>query len=145
MILFPGAPSPSGKARVCKTLIGGSIPPGASKFPEKFVVRLQLRLNNAFAFCNGVDFVHGGNLDCLLSAARPENLDVLDFVGCAKAKMQTLVGTGRVAASAEDIGALANAARSNKHFCADRITRTLWPSDQLERHPVIRIVDHVAQ
>lgn len=25
-------PSPSGKARVCKTLIGGSIPPGTSKF-----------------------------------------------------------------------------------------------------------------
>jgi hypothetical protein len=29
-----GARSPSGKAKVCKTFIGGSIPPRASNFPQ---------------------------------------------------------------------------------------------------------------
>jgi hypothetical protein len=31
-LLFNGARSPSGKAKVCKTFIGGSIPPRASNF-----------------------------------------------------------------------------------------------------------------
>src|SRR5215470_13372486 len=126
MILLHEAPSPSGKARVCKTLIGGSIPPGASKSTRKQFCRL--RLDDALALLHRVDLVHGGNLDGLLGSAGPVNLDTLDFVGRAKTKMQTLVGAGGVAAPTEDIGALANAARRDKHLCADRVARALWPS-----------------
>ena len=35
-VQFPRAPSPSGKAEVCKTSIPGSNPGGASKFIKKF-------------------------------------------------------------------------------------------------------------
>jgi hypothetical protein len=59
--------------------------------------------------------------------------------------MQALVGAGGVAASAEDVAALANLSRSDKDFCADGIAWTLRASDELKRHPVIRILHDVAE
>ena len=43
----PEARSPSGKAKVCKTFIGGSIPPRASNFPSG---RSRLSLQFLWAF-----------------------------------------------------------------------------------------------
>jgi hypothetical protein len=47
--LKKGARSPSGKAKVCKTFIGGSIPPRASKlFPKQIVFSFALRFRRPF-------------------------------------------------------------------------------------------------
>ena len=45
----PGARSPSGKAKVCKTFIGGSIPPRASKFPAARVIGLAFCYRSSFS------------------------------------------------------------------------------------------------
>src|SRR5262245_44080287 len=103
------------------------------------------RCDDAFGFDDGVYAVEGGNGDLLFQAAGPVNFDLVHFGGGAEAEMETLVGTRRVTAAAENVGALANRTCGDKNLCANRVARTLRPANEFEGHPVIRILDDVAQ
>src|SRR6266850_6281702 len=82
--------------------------------------------------CGARDFLHG--------AAGPMDLEVVDF-GCrAEAEMDARVGAGGVTAAAENVGALADAARGEEHFCADGIARARRAADQFQRKPVIFVL-----
>src|SRR5216684_8818376 len=59
--------------------------------------------------------------------------------------MQTLIGTGGVATSAEHVTALANSTRGNKRFRSDGIARALWATNQSQHYPVVGVLDHVSQ
>ena len=89
------------------------------------------RLHDSFAFHDGNDPADRGNLDLLLCAVRPEDLHFVHLGGRAQPEVQALIGAGSVAASAENIGALADRARRNKYFRADRIPRAFRTADQL--------------
>src|SRR6266850_8219597 len=83
--------------------------------------------------CGARDFLHG--------AAGPVNFELVHFGSCAEAEMDARVRRGCVAAAAENVGALADAARGEEHFCADGIARTLRAADQFQRKPVIFVLD----
>src|ERR1017187_1818990 len=59
--------------------------------------------------------------------------------------MEALIGTGAVACSAIDIATLPYASGSDKDLRSDRVPWTLRPTHQLERNPVISVVDHIAK
>jgi len=61
--------------------------------------------------------------DFLAKAAGPEDFNLVDFGGGAKAEVKAEVGGGSVAATAKDVGALADAASGEKNFGADGVAR----------------------
>src|SRR5260370_13921274 len=78
-------------------------------------------------------------------AVGPVNLVLFDF-GCgAEAEMDRGIRTGGVAAAAEEVGALADSSGGEEHLCADGIARTLRAADQLQREPVIAVLDDIAK
>ncbi len=76
------------------------------------------------------DAVDCRDRDFLDGAAGPVNFELVNFGCCAEAEMDTLVGGGGVTAATENIGALANPARGEEHFCAGGIARALRAADQ---------------
>src|SRR5262252_4689509 len=73
----------------------------------------------AFAFRDLDDAVSAGKCDFIATAARPENLELVDFSGGAKAEVDARVGRRGVARAAKNVAALADAASREKHLCAD--------------------------
>src|SRR6266852_9572908 len=59
--------------------------------------------------------------------------------------MNTLVGTGAIASTTEDIGPLADGARRHKHLAADCVSRALGSAYQAHRDPVVVILHYIAQ
>src|SRR5262245_6597429 len=112
---------------------------------ERTIPRWSSGLDDAFAVFDGVDLVESRNLDGFFCAAGPDDFDAINFGGSSQAEMQALVGAGSVAATAEDIGALAETTRGDEHFCANSVAGTLRPTDQFERHPVNRITDDISE
>ena len=85
--------------------------------------------DDAFAFFDGIDFVESGNAKGFFGAAGPDDFDAVDFIGAAESEVETLIGTGSVAAAGENVGALANGAGRDKNFCADGVARTFGAAD----------------
>ena len=52
---------------------------------------------------------------------------------------------GEVAAAAEHIAALANAPRSEVDSGAHCVARTVWPSDELQLHPVVMVWNYISK
>src|SRR6202171_2656855 len=59
--------------------------------------------------------------------------------------MNSLIGAGAVAPSAEDVSPLAHTARAKENFRANGIPWTLRPSHQFESDPVIVVLHHIAK
>ncbi len=59
--------------------------------------------------------------------------------------MDALVGAGSVAATAENVGALPNAADCEEHFRPDGIAWTLRTAYQFQCEPMIFVFDGVAK
>src|SRR6267378_3594245 len=102
------------------------------------------RRDDSFAFLHRIDAVDGRNRDLFFCAARPVNLHAVHFRCCSETEVQALIGTRSIASAAEDVPALPRASCRDKYLGANRITGTLGTSQQLERDPVIRILNHVA-
>src|SRR5580704_6382655 len=78
-----------------------------------------------FAFGQQDDAIDAGESDFFAVAAGPEDFEFVDSRGRAKAEVETRVRCGSVAAAAEDVGALADAADREEGFRADGIARAL--------------------
>src|SRR5215469_9545770 len=97
------------------------------------------RFDDPFTFHDGHDPVDRWNLDLFLRPVRPDNFYFVDLRGRPQAKMRALIGTGAIAATAENVGPLPTRAGGDKHLGTDRIPRTVRPTDQFEREPMMRI------
>src|SRR6266446_2332111 len=89
------------------------------------------RRDDSFAFLHRIDAVDGRNRDLFFCAARPVNVHAVHFRCCSETEVQALIGTRSIASAAEDVSALARASSCDKDFGTDRITGTLWASQQL--------------
>ena len=78
-----------------------------------------------FAFGHQDDAVDARERDVFAAAAGPEDFEFVDSRGRAKSEVETRVGGGGVAAAAEDVGALADAAGREEGFRTDGVTRAL--------------------
>jgi len=70
----------------------------------------------SFTFSDLDDAVDARERDFFAETAGPENFQLVDFGGGAEAEMDTRVGRRSVAGTAEDVGALANAASGEEYF-----------------------------
>jgi hypothetical protein len=93
--------------------------------------RVSRLLYYSFALEDGVKLVDVSKSKFLLVATWPLNLNFVDLFEAAQPEMYPKIGTRSIAAATENVGALTNAASSEKHFSPDRITRALKPTNQL--------------
>jgi hypothetical protein len=70
------------------------------------------------SFGDDHDLIDGGSWDLLFFAVGPNDVQLFDFGGGAKAEVEAGVGAGCVAAAGEDIGALAHAVDGEEDFGA---------------------------
>src|SRR5579864_7196152 len=97
------------------------------------------------AFDNCVDAVDCNSCCFFFHPAGPMDFNFANLSRRSKSKMDALIGTGSVAAAAQNISPLPHSTHSQEHFCANCIARTLWSTNQLKRYPMIAVLDDVAQ
>src|SRR5215472_3487289 len=94
-------------------------------FPLRFRKKLRSSAGHggqgAFAFRELDDAVNARKRDFFMKAAGPEDFELVDFGGGAKAEVDAGVGRRGVAGTAEDVGSLANASSHNKDLCTQSI------------------------
>src|SRR6266849_5660225 len=103
------------------------------------------RRYNSFAFFHGEEAVDCWNRDFFLCPTWPVNLHHVDFHRSSEAEVQALIGTRCIASPAEHVRALPHASGRDKYLSSDRVAGALGASHQLQRDPVIRILDDVPQ
>src|SRR6266513_1647256 len=79
----------------------------------------------ALAFHHGMDDIDVGGRNFFPGTARPVYFELIDLSDRSEAEMHPLIGTGAVAAAAENVGALADSPGGEKHLGANGIARAL--------------------
>src|SRR5580658_5964993 len=92
-----------------------------------------------FAFDYGENAIYTGNGYLFYGAAGPVNFQFVDRGGVSQPEMDARIGAGAVAAAAEDIGALAEAAGREEDLRSNGIAGALRAAKQFQGEPVIRI------
>ncbi len=103
------------------------------------------RFNDSSAFDYSENPVHRWNSNLFLYPAWPLDLEFVDF-GCrTQAKVQARIGTGRIAATADNIASLTDRPGGNKHLCSDGVTWAFRTAHRPNAQPVIGVADDIAE